>query len=185
MTQKSYIIFQTRFGTMGIVWTDIENEYKINRIFLPNEMDLVEKRIKKQFINSRETSSSQIFILICKIKKFLDGKEIYFDLNNIAFEMCTDFQKRVLLLEYKIPRGRISTYGRIASKLGVLKGGRAVGNALARNPFPIMIPCHRAIQSNGGLGGFQGGIKMKKILLENEGIQFSKPNKVLMKNIYY
>jgi methylated-DNA-[protein]-cysteine S-methyltransferase len=170
---------------MGIVWMDIENEYKINRIFLPNEMDSVEKRIKKQFIDSREESSSQISILINKIKKFLDNEEIYFNLNNIAFEMCTDFQKRVLLLEYKIPRGWISTYGRIASKLGIPKGGRAAGNALARNPFPIIIPCHRAIQSNGDLGGFQGGIKMKKILLENEGVQFIKSNRILMKNVYY
>ena len=148
-------------------------------------MDSVEKRIKKQFIDSKKKSSSQISIFISKIKKFLDGEKVDFDLNNVGFEMCTDFQKRVLLLEYKIPRGWISTYGRIAAKLGVFKAGRAVGNALARNPFPIVIPCHRAIKLNGGLGGFQGGIKMKKILLKNEGVQFSKSNRVLMKNVYY
>jgi methylated-DNA-[protein]-cysteine S-methyltransferase len=185
MTHNSHAIFQTRFGTMGIVWTDIENGYKINRIFLPNEVNSVEKRIKKQFVSSRERSSSQISSFINKIKKFLDGEKVDFDLNNIAFEMCTDFKKGVLLLEYKIPRGWISTYGRIATQLGILKGGRAVGNALSRNPFPIVIPCHRAIQSNGSLGGFQGGIKMKKNLLENEGIKFSKSDRVLMKNIYY
>jgi len=185
MTRNSYSIFQTRFGTMGIVWTVIENGYKINRIFLPNEADSVEKRIKKQFVYSRERSSSQISGFISKIKNFLDGEKVDFDLNNIAFDMCTDFQKRVLLLEHKIPRGWISTYGKIAAQSGILHGGRAVGNALSRNPFPIVIPCHRAIQSNGSLGGFQGGIKMKKNLLENEGVKFSKSNRVLMKNVYY
>jgi len=185
MTHYSYSIFQTRFGAMGIVWTDIEEGYKINRIYLPKETDSVEKYIKKQFMDSRKKSSSRLSGFISKIKDFLDGKKVDFDLDNIAFERCTDFQKRVLLLEYKIPRGWVSTYGKIAVQLGVLKAGRAVGNALARNPFPIVIPCHRAILSNGGLGGFQGSIKMKKILLENEGIQFSKSNRVLMKNVYY
>ncbi len=185
MTHNSYSIFQTRFGTMGIVWTDIEKGYKIKRIFLPKKDDSIEKRIKKQFVFSKERSSSQISGLISKINNFLDGEKVDFNLNNIAFEICTDFQKRVLLLEYKIPRGYISSYGKIAAQLGIPHGGRAVGNALSRNPFPIMIPCHRAIQSNGSLGGFQGGIKMKKSLLENEGIQFSKSNRVIMKNIYY
>ena len=185
MNFNSYTIFQTRFGTMGIVWSEIENKYKINRIFLPNEADSIEKRIKKQFVYSGEKLSSQISDFISKIKNFLDGEKVDFNLNNIELEMCTDFQKRVLLLEYKIPRGWISTYGRIANHLRVLNGARAVGNALSKNPFPIVIPCHRTIQSDGSLGGFQGDIKMKKILLEYEGIKFLKNNRVIMKNIYY
>jgi methylated-DNA-[protein]-cysteine S-methyltransferase len=170
---------------MGIVWSDNKCGYKINRIFLPNKAELIEKCIKRQFIYSTEKSSPQISDLISKINNFLDGEKVDFDLNNIALETCTNFQRRVLLLEYKIPRGWISTYGRIAYQLGVLYGARAVGNALSKNPFPIVIPCHRAIRSDGSLGGFQGGIKMKKTLLKYEGIEFSKYNKVLMKNIYY
>jgi methylated-DNA-[protein]-cysteine S-methyltransferase len=185
MTCNSYSIFQTRFGKMGLVFTDIENGYKIKRIYLPSQVNSVENLIKKQFVNSIEKSSSDITIFIEKIIKFLEGKIVEFDLDNISLDMCSDFQKRVLLLEFKIPRGWISTYGRIAARLGVLKAGRAVGNALARNPFPIVIPCHRAIQSNGDLGGFQGGIKMKKTLLKNEGIKFLRSNSVLMENVYY
>jgi len=56
-----------------------------------------------------------------------------------------------------------------------------VGRALAFNPFPIIIPCHRAIQSNGGLGGYQGGLKIKRTLLEYEGLEFSASGKVLIK----
>ncbi len=66
-----------------------------------------------------------------------------------------------------------------------MNGARVVGNALARNPFPIIIPCHRAIKSNGALGGFQGGIKMKRALLELEGIEFSERGMVVTKRIYY
>ena len=60
-----------------------------------------------------------------------------------------------------------------------------MGNALARNPFPIIIPCHRAIKSDGTLGGYQGGLAMKRTLLENEGIQFTPIGKVVMKNVFY
>jgi methylated-DNA-[protein]-cysteine S-methyltransferase len=57
--------------------------------------------------------------------------------------------------------------------------------ALARNPFPLLIPCHRAIRSNGKLGGFQGGPGMKRALLELEGIEFSPTGKVLTDRIHY
>ncbi|MBE9507936.1 MAG: MGMT family protein, partial [Chloroflexi bacterium] len=75
--------------------------------------------------------------------------------------------------------------GRIARHLGVKGGARAVGRALARNPFPIVIPCHRAIRSNGELGGYQGGLEMKRALLEGEGIEFTQRGKVLMRRVYY
>jgi methylated-DNA-[protein]-cysteine S-methyltransferase len=91
----------------------------------------------------------------------------------------------VLLAEYEIPRSWVSTYGRIARSLGIPDGARAVGGALSRNPFPIIIPCHRAIRSNGELGGFQGGLRMKRALLELEGIGFSAEGKVLTERIYY
>jgi methylated-DNA-[protein]-cysteine S-methyltransferase len=60
-----------------------------------------------------------------------------------------------------------------------------VGHALATNPFPIAIPCHRAIRSNGELGGYRGGIEMKKKLLAMEGICFSSSRKVAMDHLYY
>ncbi len=60
-----------------------------------------------------------------------------------------------------------------------------MGGALLRNPFPIIIPCHRAIRSDGELGGFQGGLKMKQALLELEGIRFSSTGKVLAPSLFY
>jgi methylated-DNA-[protein]-cysteine S-methyltransferase len=94
-------------------------------------------------------------------------------------DLCPGFQRRVLLAEHGIPRGSVSSYSRIASHLGVERGARAVGSALATNPFPILIPCHRAIRSDGTLGGYQGGLKMKRTLLEMEGVAFDGSGRVL------
>lgn len=88
----------------------------------------------------------------------------------------TIFQGKVLELTEKIPRGEITTYGRIAR---ILKTSpRAVGRALARNPHPIKIPCHRVVKSDGRLGGYSGGVKKKVSLLQKEGIRVRK-NKII------
>ena len=108
-----------------------------------------------------------------------------FDLGMIALDRCTDFQRRVLIAEYNIPRGRVSTYGRIAAHLGHPRASRAVGRVLATHPFPIVIPCHRAVQSDGRLGGYQGGHDMKRILLEMEGVRISTHGKVETDVFYY
>ncbi|MCK4234435.1 MGMT family protein [candidate division WOR-3 bacterium] len=95
------------------------------------------------------------------------------------------FQQKVLRAEHGIPRGSVSTYQRIAMYLGNPKGARAVGNALANNPFPIIIPCHRAIRSDGTLGGYQGGLEMKRVLLEMEGIDFHDTRRIATKDFFY
>lgn len=65
------------------------------------------------------------------------------------------------------------------------RGAQAVGQALAANPFPIIIPCHRTVASNGSLFGFRGGRKLKRILLETEGITFLQNGRVDMKDVWY
>jgi methylated-DNA-[protein]-cysteine S-methyltransferase len=76
---------------------------------------------------------------------------------------------------YKIPYGRLTSYGKIAENIGKPKASRAVGNAVGANPISIIIPCHRVISSNGGIGGFGGGLDKKRALLTIEGI-FSTSN---------
>jgi methylated-DNA-[protein]-cysteine S-methyltransferase len=120
-----------------------------------------------------------------RIQRFLKGEPIKFELELVSLEICSAFQRRVLLAEYAIPRGWISTYGRISKNLGIPNGARAVGGALSQNPFPVIIPCHRAIRSNGELAGFQGGLRMKKTLLEHEGVNISDEGKALTTSIYY
>lgn len=90
-----------------------------------------------------------------------------------------EFQHRVLELTAKIPRGKVTTYKQIALAMGKPKAYRAVAMALAKNPHPIKIPCHRVIKSDGNIGGYAGGIEKKKNLLVHEGVEI-KGNKVLL-----
>lgn len=85
---------------------------------------------------------------------------------------ATDFQKSVWLEIAKIPKGKVITYKDIAIAIGKPKGSRAVANAVGDNPFPIIVPCHRVVRSDGKLGGYsgEGGAKTKKLLLKEEGL---------------
>ena len=85
----------------------------------------------------------------------------------------TEFQIRVWNELKKIPKGETRTYKEIAKLIGKPTAARAVANACGKNPYPITIPCHRVIRSDGGLGGYsgEGGVEKKKLLLKNEKIR--------------
>ncbi|NQU05275.1 MAG: methylated-DNA--[protein]-cysteine S-methyltransferase [Calditrichaeota bacterium] len=70
----------------------------------------------------------------------------------------------------EVPFGETISYGELAKRAGSPRAARAVGAAMARNPIPILVPCHRVITSSGKLGGFGGGLDMKRWLLRHEGI---------------
>tara|TARA_Y100001970_G_C13423552_1_gene457787 strand:- start:109 stop:396 length:288 start_codon:yes stop_codon:yes gene_type:complete len=82
----------------------------------------------------------------------------------------TEFQKKVWREISKIPKGKTKTYKEIAILVGSPKSYRAVANACGKNPFPVTIPCHRVIKSDGSIGGYsaKGGIRKKKALLSKE-----------------
>jgi methylated-DNA-[protein]-cysteine S-methyltransferase len=69
----------------------------------------------------------------------------------------------------RVSYGRTVTYGELAARVGQPRGARAVGQAMARNPVPLVIPCHRVVASGGGLGGYGGGLALKRRLLDLEG----------------
>jgi len=82
----------------------------------------------------------------------------------------TDFEKAVLMATYKIPKGKICTYKRIAEKIGRPKAYRAVGNALHKNPLAPIIPCHRVVRSDGFLAGDKESVETRRRRLLEEGI---------------
>ena len=84
----------------------------------------------------------------------------------------TKFQLKIWYFLKKIPKGTVKTYSEVAKAIGKPLAVRAVANAIAKNPYPIQIPCHRVIRSDGSLGGYSGvgGVKKKKNLLKKEGI---------------
>jgi methylated-DNA-[protein]-cysteine S-methyltransferase len=81
------------------------------------------------------------------------------------------FQKRVLTTIARIPAGAVWSYRQVAEAIGKPKAARAVGQALGSNPLPIVLPCHRVIASDGTLGGYAGGLDIKRKLLKIEGAQ--------------
>jgi AraC family transcriptional regulator of adaptative response/methylated-DNA-[protein]-cysteine methyltransferase len=81
----------------------------------------------------------------------------------------TAFQLRVWQELQRIPRGETRSYGEVAAAVGVPGGARAVGAACGSNPVSIVVPCHRVVTANGGLGGYAWGLEAKSVLLEREG----------------
>ena len=177
--QLRYSSIETVFGEITAVWREAAN-VKVQRIILPHLIHTLEK----EFPDAKNGLNPVVSNLLYNIADFLKGKDVSFDLELVDFGLCSDFQRSVLLAEYGIPRGSVSTYSRIAKHIGSPKASRAVGNSLARNPFPLIIPCHRAVRSDGSLGGYQGGVEMKKKLLEMEGIKLHR-NRVDMENLFY
>ncbi|MFX0042435.1 MAG: methylated-DNA--[protein]-cysteine S-methyltransferase [Candidatus Hodarchaeota archaeon] len=180
-----YTTFSSPFDTFTIIWKEIGSNIQLQRIFLSDPGIKSEVKALDSFKQIKFGSSSSIKLLGEKIQRFLNGEIIDFNLKLLDFNQCFKSQKKVLLAEYAIPRGWVSTYERIADKIGIHNGARVVGNALAKNPFPIIIPCHRVIKTNGDLGGYQGGLNMKRKLLELEGIAFTEGGKVITDKLYY
>lgn len=110
------------------------------------------------------------------MEKFVERELMeYFDGQRCQFSFPvktagTAFQERVWAELLKIPYGQTASYGDIANRLGKPGASRAVGTANHRNPVPIVIPCHRVVATGGKLGGFGGGIELKKKLLNLETI---------------
>jgi methylated-DNA-[protein]-cysteine S-methyltransferase len=181
MVKKIYFnSLNTTFGEINILWTGISHP-KILRILLPSQ----KSKLFSNYASAIRSSSPKISKINNKLLQFLNGEHVKFSLMQLNLDLLSEFQRKVILAEYEIPRGFVSTYGRIARQIGSPKSSRAVGRALATNLFPLIIPCHRAIRSNGELGGYQGGLDMKKKLLELEGIQFRTDFKVEINKIYY
>jgi methylated-DNA-[protein]-cysteine S-methyltransferase len=82
----------------------------------------------------------------------------------------TEFERKVLVVTFKIPKGKISTYKRIAEKVGRPRAYRAVANALRKNPLHPIVPCHRVVRSDGGFGGEKKRAEARRELVKKEGI---------------
>jgi methylated-DNA-[protein]-cysteine S-methyltransferase len=102
-----------------------------------------------------------------ELDDYFDGRRREFDLA-LDRRLMSDFMRRVLSATATIPYGSVSTYAAVAREAGSPRGYRAAGNALGSNPMPIVIPCHRVLHADGGIGGYTGGLERKRTLLELE-----------------
>ena len=119
----------------------------------------------------KKSSQSPILVKASKqIDEYFNGSRKLFD---IPFKLnVPPFYKKVLLEVKNIKYGETASYGKIARMAGNNKAVRAVGTANAKNPLPIIIPCHRIISSNGNIGGYSGGLDKKLYLLDHENNLF-------------
>ena len=163
-----YTSFETVFGILRL----IRNNKGLLRIYFPNEI-LSKNKLHKQYPNQELIEDNLNFKQeIKQLNEYFNGERTNFELDidlNVS-----PFYKKALIEVSKVPYGITSTYSDIAQNLNNPKAVRAVGSANARNPLPIVIPCHRIINKSGKLGGYRGGLPMKEKLLKFESDNIDK-----------
>ena len=167
MVKYTAYSFLTPFGWCGLVGADAV----LQRVYLPEpDHDSLLGRMAAQFPGmSREKTCFKD--VARELKKYFSGELPFFDCP-LDFAAATMFQKNVWQATRSIAYGQVKTYGWLARDIGNPQALRAVGTALGSNPFPIIIPCHRVIRRDGGMGGFSAaeGVALKQKLLRLEGI---------------
>ena len=162
-----YAIFQTKWGYFGLAGT----EYGLFRTQLPASKPEKIKSLLLQNLPYPEFDKTFYKILQQQIIAYFEGDYIQFSrVIPLILDGFSSFGISVLETCREIEIGQTITYGQLAKKAGKTNASRAVGNILAKNPLPLIIPCHRIIRSDGKMGGFSapGGINLKKKLLELE-----------------
>ncbi|WP_409199355.1 methylated-DNA--[protein]-cysteine S-methyltransferase [Methanobrevibacter sp. DSM 116169] len=145
-------------------------------LIFSNETGLIE-----EIIVSSNNDSNQIAIdrygnleeekperFLKKLQDYLKGNLFKFSLDDLNMDKFSDFHKSVLIEEFNSEYGSTNSYSELASKINNPKASRAVGTALGKNPYPIVIPCHRTLKRDGSIGNYTGGVEIKKKLLDLE-----------------
>ncbi len=158
-----YTLVETTWGAFGLV----RDEKGLLAVFLPDPDGPPGAAIRQRFPAAMR--ADDVFgDLADRLRHYLAGEVTPFP-DGVSPDVGTAFQQRVWTMARAIPWGQTRTYGELAQELGRPHAARAVGQALAANPCPMVIPCHRVIGANGGLCGFGGGLEWKARLLQLEG----------------
>jgi methylated-DNA-[protein]-cysteine S-methyltransferase len=169
MNATGFFVFETAIGLCGLAW----NDRGLTGVQLPEgEPEATRARLRRRFSDASEAAPPpDIEDAVRRIRLLLAGEAA--DLGPIVLDMQATpaFERRVYGIARAIPPGRTLTYGEIAAGAGEPGAAQAVGQAMGRNPWPIVVPCHRVVGSGGKLGGFSatGGTKAKLKLLAIEG----------------
>jgi methylated-DNA-[protein]-cysteine S-methyltransferase len=129
----------------------------ITRVYLPGER-----------VRASGPPSATVRRAARQLSEYLEGRRRHFELD--LHLVGTPFQQDVWRALGEIPYGQVASYGEVAAAVGRPNAYRAVGNANAANPWPIIVPCHRVVAA-GGLGGYAGGLDVKRFLLHLEGVE--------------
>ena len=166
--QLEYITFNTAMGWVGV----IDSKSGLRCTTLPQPSAREAHRLLGEKAEGADWSPHRFEDLVKRLQAYFNGDTVDF-LDKLDLAGTTPFQREVWKITRLIPYGETRSYKWVAEQLGKPGAARGVGQALGRNPLPIIIPCHRVIRSDRGLGGFAGGLDMKRRLLEIEGVRFS------------
>lgn len=160
-----YSIFETKLGCLGVV----ASPKGLHMVILPKKTEIeVKRELEKHYTEELVRDEKGLAKISGKIKDYLAGGKVIFK-EKFDAGGATPFEIKVWDAVYGIPYGETRSYDWIAKKVGSPKEVRAVGQALKRNRLPLVIPCHRVINKSGDLGGFSGGVELKRKLLNIEG----------------
>ena len=160
--QTKYQTFESRWGWCLVASTERGVSYIL---FGDSEAEVVAEMTDRSDNVVCEADKIQQLVF-----DFIEGRELS---SKVRLDLQgTDFQLRVWQQLMKIGRGQLSTYGEIAQRLGDKKMARAVGRAVGSNPLAYLVPCHRVIRGDGGVGGYHWGLDRKRQMLEVEGVEF-------------
>lgn len=169
-----FTLFPTAVGDCGIAWRGDT----VVATFLPEKTPAAtEARLLKRTGAKRGKPTAAIKLAIQSISALLEGEKADLSYITCDFHGIDPFSMEVYSITRTIPVGETLTYGDVALQLGDKLYAQRVGQALGRNPFPIIIPCHRVVGANGKLIGFSapGGIETKLKMLSIEGAQIAEP----------
>lgn len=162
-----YTIFETRWGYFGLatvgdaVWRTVLPAAHLTQVRRALLADLDDVPFEKGLMPALQR----------RIMAYFEGENVDFSTDpTVNLDQCGAFDRAVLAACRQIGTGWKLTYGQLAAKIGKPGAARAVGSALARNPVPLIVPCHRILRSDGALGGFSapGGVAVKKRMLLHE-----------------
>ena len=166
---ERYQLFATAFGTCGIAWRD----GGLTRLQLPeHDVSATERRLAPYGAAAQSGEEPPwVQWAIVALQRYFVGRAVDFNGILVDVERCSPFHQRIYSALREIGWGRTTTYGALATEVGAPDAARAIGQAMGRNPVPIIIPCHRVLASGGRIGGFSapGGATTKQRLLELEG----------------
>jgi methylated-DNA-[protein]-cysteine S-methyltransferase len=166
MSREMMHVFKTKWGWCGLA----ASARGLKRVIIPwrNSRRDVLAILRAEFPAAREDARA-LSNAAKSLRKYFAGEQVKFDFP-LDLDGLTAFQKNVLAATRKISYGRTLAYGEVAARANRPGAARAAGTALARNPLPIVIPCHRVLASGGRAGGFsaRGGVKTKIALLRLE-----------------
>jgi methylated-DNA-[protein]-cysteine S-methyltransferase len=175
-TAPYYCIFETASGFCAIAW----NEVGITRLQLPAKSPEAAERLLRRRTPGVEpgTPGPEVAEAVAAVQRYFAGEET--DFSRITLDLSSQdvFFKEVYAAARQVRWGRTTTYGTVAKELGAgPEAARDVGEAMARNPVPLIIPCHRVLAAGGKLGGFSapGGAATKLRMLALEGIHLAPP----------